>query len=188
MEYKDLFEYNESSPSCLTWKIDRYSGRGYKRQVAWAGSQAGSVDVHGYYTVPFNRKNIRCHLIVARLNGLFVSDGFEIDHEDQNRKNNKIGNLRVVSRTRNMRNKTKYQSNTSGVTGVYEYTTIQKNIARTYFVAQWVGLDGKRDVKRFSIAKHGTDIAFKLACEYRASMILALNASGAGYTETHGIT
>jgi hypothetical protein len=186
MEHKDLFEYSEDSPSGLVWKIDRFSGRGYKRRVAWAGATAGSLDDHGYFTVPFNKRNTRCHLIVASLHGMIAPSGSEIDHADQNKVNNRIENLRIVSKTVNLRNKVKYSNNKTGMTGVYRYTTTQKGVERHYFVAQWAMLDGLRKVKRFSIAKHGEAAALQLASDHRLKMINELNLLGAGYTPVHG--
>lgn len=42
----------------------------------------------------------------------------QIDHIDHDRTNNRIGNLRIVTATGNMRNRTMRKDNTSGVTGV----------------------------------------------------------------------
>ncbi|AXG67703.1 HNH endonuclease [Ralstonia phage GP4] len=42
----------------------------------------------------------------------------QIDHIDHNRANNRISNLRIVTATGNMRNRTMRKDNTSGITGV----------------------------------------------------------------------
>ena len=47
-----------------------------------------------------------------------IPQNMEIDHIDKCRKNNKIENLRLVSRDENLKNKGMYKCNKSGVTGV----------------------------------------------------------------------
>lgn len=186
MEHEDVFYYDETSPSCLRWKVNRYSGRGYKRLVVSAGDPVGSVDSNGYYTVPFNGKNTRCHLIVAALSGLGVPKGYLIDHENRNRLDNRISNLRVIKPILNVRNRKKHSNNTTGVTGVYRYTNTINGTEYCYYVAQWDGLDGKRRIKRYNITTYGDAEALRLATERREAMINQLNAEGAGYTSGHG--
>jgi hypothetical protein len=186
MKYEDVFYYDETSPSCLRWKVSRYSGRGYKRLVVSAGAPVGSVDSNGYYTTPFNGSNTRCHNIVAELCGLDVPDGYLVDHENRNRLDNRIGNLRVIKSILNVRNRKKHSNNSTGVTGVYRYTNTINGVAYNYYVAQWDELNGKRRVKRYNIATYGDAEAFRLATEKRSEMINKLNAEGAGYTSGHG--
>lgn len=47
-----------------------------------------------------------------------IPDGMEIDHINHIRTDNRIENLRLVSRLTNMKNKSMYANNSSGVTGV----------------------------------------------------------------------
>lgn len=92
------------------------------------------------------------------------------------------GNMRWATWTQQARNKKKRTNNSSGVTGVGRYS--RKN--HEYWLAFWVGDNGKRVSKCFNINKYGNDEAFRLACEYRAKKINELNENGAGYTEDHG--
>jgi len=89
------------------------------------------------------------------------------------------GNLRWLEMSKQPRNQKKRNTNTSGVTGVVFY---KKNGS---WVAEWLS-SGSHRSKSFNIKIHGTEEAFRLACEYRAKMIAELNEQGAGYTETHG--
>jgi hypothetical protein len=45
---------------------------------------------------------------------------------------------------------------------------------------------GKCKRKHFSAKKHGEELAFFIACEYREYQIALLNLQDAGYTEGHG--
>lgn len=56
-------------------------------------------------------------IIYESVNGA-IPPGMEIDHIDHDELNNKISNLRLVSRTENMRNRSLSKNNTSGVNGV----------------------------------------------------------------------
>ena len=94
----------------FVWRVSRGS-------VA-AGSCAGSVDViNGYRQISINGKLYRA----ARLAWLFVNgewpDG-EVDHINHIRDDDRIENLRSVSRTENNRNHTLRKDNLSGIVGV----------------------------------------------------------------------
>lgn len=60
----------------------------------------------------------RVHRIAWEMVNGEIPDGFEIDHENQIRTDNRISNLRMVTRSENMKNKSIYSSNKSGVSGV----------------------------------------------------------------------
>lgn len=187
MNLDDLYYTDETSYTGLRWKVDRYSGRRNTRQVAWRDTPAGTKDCNGYYAVSFNKINVRCHIVIFKLLNIEVPDGYEIDHEDRNRLNNSIANLRIVSKAVNRRNKSKYSSNKSGTTGVFRYSNTSSGKVYEYYVTQWSDPDShKRKVKRFSISKLGDAEAYKLACEHRQHVVERANGEGAGYTEKHG--
>jgi len=48
-----------------------------------------------------------------------IPNGMEIDHIDGNGLNNQLSNLRIVTKTQNLLNKSVYKSNKSGYRGVY---------------------------------------------------------------------
>lgn len=59
-----------------------------------------------------------------------ISKSMEIDHIDRNRSNDKISNLRIVSRGENLRNKNIYKSNSSGHFGVSFHKRAQRWFAQ----------------------------------------------------------
>lgn len=107
MNWRKVFDYENGH---LMWKM---SNRGVK-----AGSVAGSKNPHGYIDVMVNRRSFKAHRIIWEMHNGVIPDGLEIDHINRQRHDNRIENLRVVSRHQNMKNKSVYANNTSGVSGV----------------------------------------------------------------------
>lgn len=89
--------------------------------MAKAGDEAGTKHHSGYIQVKLKGNMYQAHRIIWDLTHPEdpVEDSEEIDHVDHVRCNNKLHNLRKVSRFDNLRNKSEYCNNTSGVTGVY---------------------------------------------------------------------
>lgn len=187
--WSDYLTYDETSPSCLRWKVDIRSGRGLAQCHVKAGDPAGtlSVDHTNYWMVGVGGKIYAAHKIVAEMLIGQIPKNYQIDHIDGNKHNNKISNLRVITKEQNMRNLSKYVSNTSGVCGVYlnKKKDRQGNIL-PYWAAQYRDLDGKQKTRYFSVRKFGYDGAFHLALEFRERILEDLNKRGAGYTERHG--
>jgi hypothetical protein len=60
-----------------------------------------------------------------------IPEGYELDHINGNRKDNRIDNLRCVTRTQNAQNRHKpHKGNTSGVKGVSWYKRSSKYVAQ----------------------------------------------------------
>lgn len=182
IDFKECFYYDETSPSGIRWKIDKYKGRNYCTHYVFKNEKAGYYH-NGYWRVGHLGKHYLVHRIVWELCNDKIPEGIDIDHIDGDRGNNVISNLRCVERSVNVKNKLKYKNNTSGVTGVRLWFQSDNN---KFWLAACNNTDGSRNNKYFSINKYGYDEAFRLACEWRNKMILELNAQGAGYTERHG--
>lgn len=187
MEFSEFLYYDESSPSCLRWKVSRYSGEHGNICMVSAGDVAGFLcNTHGYWFVKVCGRRYAAHRVILSLWG-FCCTGKVADHINQNKLDNRIDNLRVVSRPINSRNQPKRKNNKSGVTGVSRKTRQNKGGEVSYYVAQWQGEDGNTCGKYFSINMYGEDAAFKLACDFRLLMIENANMCGAGYTDRHGL-
>lgn len=87
-------------------------------RTAWAGKEAfTALDRGGYKHGCIDFLKLRAHRVIWAMHyGVWPSD--EIDHINGVRDDNRIGNLRVVSRHENMRNAAMHKNNTSGVCGV----------------------------------------------------------------------
>lgn len=105
-----LFHYDDG---VIYWK-----SKSSKYSRAEIGSVAGSKDKDGYIIVRVKRQTSSIHRIVWVYHNGAVPDGMEIDHIDGDILNNRIENLRVVSRSVNTRNQRKRSDNTTGVCGV----------------------------------------------------------------------
>jgi hypothetical protein len=190
MDWSEYWYYDETSPSCLRWKVDRYKGRGLTILFIRKGDVAGSLDKStGYWKVNLKGVGIKVHQVVWFLHHGKMQDGMMVDHIDGVSANNHINNMRCVTKALNTRNMGMSSINTSGFCGV-SYTKLTNShgskTVNEYWKAEWMGADGIKIGKTFSITKLGNDEAFRLACEHRAKMIAELNEQGAGYTTRHG--
>lgn len=79
---------------------------------------AGSVTKNGYLAVSAKRVKAYAHRVVWFMHNGEIPAGFDIDHINHNRLDNRIENLRLVSRSENLKNKGVVLSS-SGEMGVY---------------------------------------------------------------------
>ncbi len=90
------------------------------------GKAAGSLTDYGYKRVVFNGKEYKAHRIIYSLFKGVIADGLVIDHINQDKLDNRIENLRAVSNSENMKNRSMLPNNTSGINGVSWYKNVQK--------------------------------------------------------------
>lgn len=119
---KVLSDYFDYSNGNLIWKERDSSFPLYRN--GWNGKNAGKVagtkDSSGYVRVRLNGEKTLAHVIIWKIHNGPISDGMEIDHINGIRHDNRIENLRVVTKSANQRNRVKLnKNNTSGVSGVY---------------------------------------------------------------------
>lgn len=122
----ELFDYANGN---LLWKVKKSK----KIQI---GSIAGSKNKHGYISIVIDRKNYTAHRLVY----MFFNDilyGFDIDHVDGNRANNKIENLRLATKKQNSQNVKKRIGCTS------QYKGVSKRKNSSTFVCQ-IRINGKQ--------------------------------------------
>ena len=103
-----LFDYKEGM---LFWKISR--------SPVFPGKRAGCLCRHrGYRYIRINYKLYAEHNLIWIYHNGDIPEGFEVDHRDRNKLNNKLENLRLATRTQNNGNRdTTY--GTSQFKGVY---------------------------------------------------------------------
>lgn len=121
-ELQKLIDYDPST-GIVRWKLRD----GYLRWNAkYAGKIAGSLKKSdGYMNIGINGQTLRLHRVIwILMNG---DDSFEhIDHINGIRTDNRLENLRAVSRQQNMQNRPLSYMNTSGHIGVSWNRSAQK--------------------------------------------------------------
>ena len=121
-ELKELLHYNPET-GVFTWlKVHA------KTRTAKVGGIAGCLHSAGYIMIGIKGTNYYAH----RLAWLITYGDWpkeQIDHQDHNRSNNMISNLREATRQENARNQSLSRANKSGVCGVIWYKPTNKWMA-----------------------------------------------------------
>lgn len=107
---RELFAYSDG---VLYWKA-----KSSKYSRAKIGGEAGSKDKDGYIIIRVRNETRGAHRLVWIYHNGKIPNGMEVDHMDGDITNNRIENLRLVTRTINNRNQKKRSDNTTGVSGV----------------------------------------------------------------------
>lgn len=105
---KAIFEIKDGR---LVNKISRGSAK--------AGSLAGYVTEDNYRRARVDGKYFYVHIMLWRMEGNSIPDGFMLDHIDGDRQNNVIANLRLATSRENQHNKFRQKEGTSEYKGVW---------------------------------------------------------------------
>jgi len=157
----------------LTWKRREELTRGDKNHNAqFAGQECGCIDSHGYRVISYSHHGSR-HILKSHRIAWFIATGVipegDIDHVNRNRADNRIENLRVVSRSINNRNSSMQRNNKSGITGVYWDKSTEKWRANAQ-------VDGRtRHVGYFTCIHAAATAAKDVRAEH-------------GFTDSHGMS
>lgn len=156
----ELFYYNNRDGN-LIWKK---SNRGTKK-----GKIAGCIDNNGYRVIRINNKNYYAHrLIWLYTHGYFPEN--IIDHIDQIPSNNKLNNLREVSKSCNRKNCKISKNNTSGITGVTYHNTSKKYQATIMVNGIAINLGYFKLIKDAAIARYTGESKYNfLDCQSTSS-------------------
>ena len=136
MNWNDIFECRDGK---LFWNEKR---KGRKMGVA-----VGALRNDGYIQVGYNRKLYLAHRIVWEKHNGPIPEGAEIDHINHIKHDNRIENLRLVSRLENLRNQSMRKGNTSGYVGVYWHRQGQKWVAKIMVKGKTIHLGLFNDIE-----------------------------------------
>ncbi|EJZ3168597.1 HNH endonuclease [Escherichia coli] len=181
MEWSELLFYDETSPSCLRWRVTA------NNKSARAGDPAGKIVTatsgNKYWKVTLKGRKYYAHRIVFELcSGRKLLPGEIIDHLDGNGLNNVFSNIRVTDMKGNARNRTvgkgiKKSQLPPGVAWAADKHSVRARITDD---------KNRRVSKNFSLASWGGfEMAVNAAMAWRSFMIETLNRDGAGYTYLH---
>lgn len=119
-EVRRLFKYNKSTGQ-LTRRI-------YRSQNAKKGDVVGTIS-NGYLYTSIDNKKYPVHRLIWLYHYGYLPEN-DIDHINRSRSDNRIENLRHVSRSCNLRNSPARESSKCGIRGVYYCNNAKKWIAQ----------------------------------------------------------
>jgi hypothetical protein len=189
LNWNDYFYYDETSPSGLRWKIEKFIGEFRSVKTVSKDQPAGSKQFNSdktpkAYRVGLEGKDWSIHRIIWEMHNGAIPAENVIDHMDGNPFNNKIDNLYCKEQRYNCQNTRMKKSNSSGATGVFWGNKGYQGA--TFAIANWQCPEKGNRTKSFSALKYGLLPAFKMAFLHRKKMIEELNLKGEMYTERHG--
>lgn len=120
---RNLFIYNESSPSCLIWR-ERDASMFESEIIAkiWSAKfknkNAGNLRPDKAWAISIGPIRYLAHRIVYSIYHNITIDTLSVDHIDGNRSNNKISNLRLASHSENCKNVKSHSDGSSKFLGV----------------------------------------------------------------------
>lgn len=179
MDFSELFYYDETSPSSLRWRVDRFSGARHTTKHVAAGDVAGCLEPIGYWKTSVDGKAYIVSRIIWQICTGTEPSGV-IDHISGDTTNNRIENLRDIPAVHNSHNMRMNMRNKTGIAGVC--INSDGKVVQSYYCNE----DGKQIKKSFSIRKYGLDGALALGIKFREEGIKYMNENGAAYTERHG--
>ena len=103
----ELFEYGKETGK-LYWKVTRQRGN--------VGDEVGCDNGRGYLVTRINNKNYKVHRVIFLMHKGYLPK--TLDHVNGDRADNRIENLRAVTRSQNQHNRKLNKNNTSGYKGV----------------------------------------------------------------------
>lgn len=137
---KALFDYNPET-GVLTWKNPN-SNR------VKTGDVAGSKNNKGYLIVGIHGIAYYNHRIIWIMCNSEILNGYQIDHINGIKNDNRLSNLRLASSSQNKMNTSAYKNNQTGVKGLSEWVN---SCGTIYWKCQiWLRVNGKRDLKHKS--------------------------------------
>ena len=145
------------------FRYDPVSGNLFYRSWYRSGKEqlVKSLDADGYLSVTLNRRRQRAHRVCYMIFHQQILGDKIVDHLDQDKKNNRISNLRLTTRAVNNQNLAKRKTNTSGVVGVYQIPSSGKWRAqiRVNKINKHIGcyntIEEATAARRFAIKQYG---------------------------------
>lgn len=160
--------------------FNHWAGSAYELAQCYPKTDANGPN--GYIRISRNNKGVYLHRWIWEQIYGPIPKGWQIDHINGVRTDNRLENLRCIPQAANKRNMKTRANNISGIQGVSRWETTRRG---NQTVSMWRAIAhnhaGKQVIKTFSIKKYGEDLAFQKACKARKQMELEF-----GYHQNHG--
>lgn len=108
----NLFEY-EPTTGLVRWLVNKGPVK--------AGTLCGTPHSKGYLTVSVGGKQLMLHRVIWELVNGHIPDGYQVDHINGNKRDNRIANLRLAMTGQNLANRPVTNRNRLGIKGVSKY-------------------------------------------------------------------
>ena len=155
--------YDESEPSCIKPKDE------VRCSIF--------IEKSGYWVVKYKGSIFKIHRIIYGIINPTFNQELYIDHINRDRLDNKISNLRLVTHSVNMKNKSRYKNNTTGKCGIT--LRIIKGIS---YLRVYIRIDGKLTEHYINIkTAGGYDAAMNKAIVHRSLLLTEDFLKGHGH-------
>jgi len=142
-----IAEYFEYRDGCLYWIKASHQNKSYL-----VGTIAGSIHKTGYRHITWLGKIHKAHRLIFMLHHGYLPK--EIDHINMDRADNRIENLRQVSRSENQCNRLTLKNNTSGYPGVSWHKKTQAWLVRIMKNGKSISLGYFKDLELAGLVAH----------------------------------
>lgn len=135
----DLFEWAWILEllSCLRYEDGHLYWTKTVGQRAKAGKKAGTLSCDGYWRIKYHGKIIRAHILIWSMHNGPVPDGFQIDHYNRIKDDNRNSNLWLLTPRQNVLNSGVREDSSSGFKGVQICN--DKWVSKLYYFEYYYG-------------------------------------------------
>lgn len=164
-EAKELFTYDRET-GIIKWRK-----RTNKRQRGDRVAGCTRSNGNGYTQIGINGKQYGAHRIAMLLSFGFCGDELEVDHLNHIRDDNRLANLRFVTRLENNRNKSRHSNNTTGITGVHYRKDKRKYVAQIKVNGVIINLGSFVTLEEATEVRGAAEIKYKFNVGHGATKI-----------------
>ena len=173
IDWNSLFYYDETSPTCLRYKVDNngvFSGKRFANDVA---GYINTSDNYSRYKVGYLGKEYMVHRVIYQMLRGDIRSDMVVNHINANSQDNRICNLEQVTTADNNRKQKHHvidhvtRNNSSGVNCFRFTETEYGNLTCHIFIRDVLG---NTITKKISCLKYGKDEAKAVALKYIKEM------------------
>ena len=173
VNWEELFYYDETSPTCLRYKVDNNGVNSGKRFANDVAGYINTSDNYSRYKVGYLGKEYMVHRIIYQMLRGDIRSDMVINHINTNSQDNRICNLEQVTSADNNRKQKHHvidhvtRNNSSGVNCFRFTETDHCNLTCHIFIRDVLG---NTITKKISCLKYGKDEAKAVALKYIKEM------------------